>query len=1320
MRVSRGDGGSVEGRFEGYRQAVCIGVAVVLAFALTGSARAVEFGKRGTGAGEMWEIGGLSVSAANGDLYVLDKGVNHRADQFTPDGAFLRAWGWGVADDEEKLETCTNTCFAGLKGSGAGEFGQQPRGIAVDNAAGGSFGDVFAVDQANSRVEKFGAEGEFLLAFGREVNVSKVARRREEEANKEPVTVTVQEEDVCTGGTGGECGAGSAGSGGAAFEFAGRGEPIAIGSTGVVYVGSNGRVEEFGEDGEFLRSVAVKNEGGEQLGGIEAVTVNGFGDIYVIAEGVPKIFEYEESSPGTLTLVHALSASAPEALAFDQQMSSLLVENGGGKAGERRIFEYDAAGVRTEVLFVGGGGIEPLGMALDEASGELYVAVEPAIIKSVVLPPPGPLVVEYAARPEPLGRVTFTAKVDPEASSTEVWFEYEASPGVWVSTPAQRIAGKVGGEPNFNEETVDDEGNPLEATVEGLATGKTYNYRVHAVNGNGAAEPAGTFTTLPAAVVDSESATAVTAESATLEAQINPLDAASSYWFEYKPEGAAEYVRTTVGKLPADSDRDFTVSAHLQSLAHGETYVYRVTVVNEFGEVRGPQRSFVTQREAAPLRLMDGRGWEMVSPVNKQGASFEAIPREGGLIQAAADGSAVSYLATASSEVSPPGEPSPNWAQILSKHGGIGWSSRDIASPHEQEWGVAAGHLAEFVAFSNDLSVGLVEPQGRVLLDGATERTPYLRRQSQCESPATASECYVPLLTIEDVTSGEKWGGDSSELSKVRYAASTPDLGHLVLQSGIPLTAGAGGAGSYEWAAGKLQLVSLLPGEPALSAGGCPRVSEFLDRHVVSNDGDRVIWENPCEGEHLYMREIASGRTVQLDAPSGGPGGGLPAVFQDASGDGSRVFFSDGSRLTAESRASGGAPDLYVYEANADTNAQPGVLRDITIAANGSESADVLGAIAGVSADGSVAYVVAGGMLSEAANQYGETAQDGQPNLYRLERHEGAGGAVSWTATFIATLSRDDEPDWSPHLTTMTAGVSANGRWIAFMSDRSLTGYDNRDAISGQPDEQVFLYDSASKRLVCASCDPSGARPHGRQRALGGLGPLIDREEIWSGRWLAGLIPAWDTMELGRGVYRPRYLSDSGRLFFDSLDGLVPQDINGTADVYEYEPAGVGSCTAGSETYSPSQGGCVSLVSSGASSEESVFLDASESGDDVFFLTAAKLAPQDADDAYDVYDAHVCGVGWECPPSPPPPSSPCESAGACQGAGSPPPVPASAASAVFKGAGNLPTAKGKGRSRGRRARCLARARRIKDARRRRKAVARCRRVSRGHGRRAGR
>ena len=51
-----------------------------------------------------------------------------------------------------------------------------------------------------------------------------------------------------------------------------------------------------------------------------------------------------------------------------------------------------------------------------------------------------------------------------------------------------------------------------------------------------------------------------------------------------------------------------------------------------------------------------------------------------------------------------------------------------------------------------------------------------------------------------------------------------------------------------------------------------------------------------------------------------------------------------------------------------------------------------------------------------------------------------------------------------------------------------------------------------------------------------------------------------------------------------------------------------------------SPGGCISLISSGASAEDSQFMDADDSGDNVFFTTEASLLPQDPG-LVDVYDA---------------------------------------------------------------------------------------------------
>ena len=55
-------------------------------------------------------------------------------------------------------------------------------------------------------------------------------------------------------------------------------------------------------------------------------------------------------------------------------------------------------------------------------------------------------------------------------------------------------------------------------------------------------------------------------------------------------------------------------------------------------------------------------------------------------------------------------------------------------------------------------------------------------------------------------------------------------------------------------------------------------------------------------------------------------------------------------------------------------------------------------------------------------------------------------------------------------------------------------------------------------------------------------------------------------------------------------------------------------------------GGCVYLLSGGTSEADSWFIGASESGDDVFLATRAKLAPQDRNDSFDFYDIRVDGT----------------------------------------------------------------------------------------------
>jgi hypothetical protein len=453
---------------------------------------------------------------------------------------------------------------------------------------------------------------------------------------------------------------------------------------------------------------------------------------------------------------------------------------------------------------------------------------------------------------------------------------------------------------------------------------------------------------------------------------------------------------------------------------------------------------------------------------------------------------------------------------------------------------------------------------------------------------------------------------------------------------------------------------------------------------------------------------MVADKTIQI--------GSSGAVLEGVSSDGSRIVYKDKPEVGA------GLRECVLVEHEGTRECET---VDLSPAVTG-ESAQVLG-VAAVTEDASYVYFVANGVLANsgvpvAGAQRGTCFQSkGTCNLY--VSHAG-------TIGLVARVSGEDNIDWYEGSTqnpgTRTARVSSDDGWFAFMSDRSLTGYDNRDSSSGEPDEEVFLYSASGTggegRLVCASCNPTGARPHGEFNQGTTENFLsVTGNSSWAKRWVAANVPGWTEYASDQALYQSRYLSDNGRLFFNSSDALVPQDSDGTEDVYEYEPAGVGNCGAASVTFNPGSDGCVGLISSGTSKEESAFLDASEDGNNVFFLTTASLVRGDIDGGLDVYDARVDG-GF-----PEPLSVPVCEGDACQSPVSAPEDP-TPGSLTYSGPGNpnplLSTVAGKTKSKPRLtpaqklARALAACRRKKSAHARKACIRRAQR-SYGHAAKTG-
>jgi hypothetical protein len=678
----------------------------------------------------------------------------------------------------------------------------------------------------------------------------------------------------------------------------------------------------------------------------------------------------------------------------------------------------------------------------------------------------------------------------------------------------------------------------------------------------------------------------------------------------------------------------------------------------------------ILRAEQGSTDLPDCRAYEMVTPpvkgsgepapiVNEAFEGREAKPLSPGALpvaegaQAAEDGDRMAWNSEPLPGAAAPGR------GYLSTRGAGGWTSEDLVPSMSPLNGLLCPRVLGVSAWSPDLTSSILDlPAGGPGRGFVGEGAPEECGNDEPRLVLGEPEHFRNLFLHDDLDGSNRlvnvtpadvvWPEPSAEEVKNRtnfyspasFLAGSDDLSHVVFEEELKLTPDApigfrGGDELYEWTGGEVRLVSILPetegvggtavhGSLAgatknhtvgagLGTGGALNVAQ--SRHAVSADGSRIFFE--AEGG-LYLREDGE-RTVQVDGSRGGTGAGGGGHFRVASVDGARVFFTDAQRLTPDSTAEEGEPDLYEYDVASDR------LTDLT--ADASEAADVLG-VSGASEDGSYLYFVALGALTGAPNSHGNAAMAGQPNLYL--HHDGV-------TTFIATLDlAADECDWTQdaqcsglvdptnnHVESgLTSRVSENGVFLGFNSVRELTGYDNTDANTGKPDIEIYLYDAGAGRLSCASCEPDGSRPT--------TGAAIK----WPSSPNAGV---WNS------AYLPRNVSEDGQVFFETSEALLPRDGNGLRDIYQYE------------------NGQLSLLSTGTGEAGSYFLDAASDGADVFFATNQRLVGRDTDGLYDYYDARVDG-GFPEPPPPPPPCTGESCRGpAAAAAGGPPPGTASLA-----------------------------------------------------------
>jgi hypothetical protein len=1272
----------------------------------------LQFGASGTAAGSTASPTGVAADPATGHVYISDL-FNNRIDEFTSWGVFVKAWGWGVDSGVPALQTCTaaSSCQEGTSGPGKGEL-NSPFGIAVDSSH-----NVYVVDRGNNRVQKFNSAGEFQLMFGKGVNTGS-------SGNAEVCTDAGPPTDICGAGTTGtgpgqfsawpeksfiSVGPGdkvyvgdnnriqrfsSSGIFEAEIALTGKGqtEALAVNSTGDFYVVSQnvpGKVSRYDSTGAPKNFTAGPGAGTNALtvASPEALAVNSADGLYVIS-----------------------GASNPNVLGFNPDGSEMFPALSAGVVSSRGIATNPKGDLYVSDVNFTASKIRAFG---PEPDYELPPDVAPGIGD------------EYVTSVGPASAVV-NAEISPHFWATHYYVQYGTAACVesgWGSACVKEQPTPPG--PTLAAKRSP---GTVAVTLENLSAHTAYRFRFVAESGAPSSlgnptlgaertivTPQAGLAGLPDGRVY-ELVSPLDKENAEVAV---PGNAGGQAQFSVKPmQASADGEAVTYASFTSFGDAEGAPLAgqYLSRRGSGGWSTENLSPRFEEGYARDPLVGFSPDlADAAVISinppLSSGapkNTWNLYSRSNPVG-ELETLTR-GKPEVAAGEEYCVGYAGA-----------SANFDRVILVAGGKLTEEGTLAKGFNlYEWHRQASDSRQALTVKatggeytltatnargegtlvsgspvltgvevtsatgafhvGDAISGAGIPSGaKITAVGATTLTLSASATVGGNQVVTATETTVPL-------SAGVLGANAADVQAALQALSAVGAGNVAVTGGPGDATGSkpfaiaftgalagtpvprlqavnislsGGSPSSSAAAvsadpgGHLRLASVLPDGTATTPSATTsfgasftpakcNMEAGLLRHAISASGSRMFWTyggtisltSPTRvlQSPLFARvDGPSGiKTVQLDALQGIAGSvSGNGKYQDASVDGSKVFFIDNTKLTPAPAAAG---DLYRYNVKKFEEGNPEPLTNLT--AHVGEAAKVQGVL-GVSEKGDYAYFVATGSLTATPNVRGELPVPTGSNLYAW--HEGDA-----EPHFIATLGAGDASDWTTQLSKQTARVSPDGRHLAFLSEKSLTKFDNR--VIGTPICQgssslcteVYLYDFESQELACASCNPSGARPAGTSS-----------------------VPTWRTP-----YEQPRYLLNDGRAFFESVDALDPLDTNHKRDVYEFEPADMGSCTTGSPTYSEASGGCIDLISTGSSGDASYLLDASTDGRDVFLATRQQLVPQlDKDTVFDVYDARVGGSPYQ------PPEPACEGEG-CRGAGTAASATPSPGTPSFIGPGN--------------------------------------------------
>jgi hypothetical protein len=535
------------------------------------------------------------------------------------------------------------------------------------------------------------------------------------------------------------------------------------------------------------------------------------------------------------------------------------------------------------------------------------------------------------------------------------------------------------------------------------------------------------------------------------------------------------------------------------------------------------------------------RGYELVSPGNDPNdQKVEVLP----IAHAATSGEAIAFQMLGTVENGPSEERN----TYVAKRGPEGWTSQ-LVSPPAAPFKPAYYKLSpnQVFQFNEDFSEALLTSKNEnPLVPGEVDEgytNLYLRNT---ETGA------FQLITNSDPKPRGNEVSPGYPYAPPRVAWASKDLQHLVFDSyngrepeynpGWPKGA------VIDWSPQTgMQVASVLPNGQQVAAGagsgpqyivGGKSTSAFSDyygvnEHAISEDGSRIFFSYPYLPGYnfgsIYVRRdngTPQASTVKVgEQEPGAPQGATCAgnqTFITATPDGHHALFYCGYKFAwANNNKNLG---LYIW------NEGEGLTE---VAAGPPTSAGVLG-VAGVSEDLSRVYFVATGALAG-------NAVAGKPNLYLWEKGTGV--------TFIAQLGgkyfREEEeayredPDrtiWERPLGLNGARVSTDGSTIAFASQANIDPeYDNEDPENWNNFQELYVYKIGEAAPRCVTCIGTAK----------GQSTLVNQ----------GLTEAETKMPVLEGWSKQNMLPDGSAVFFESSQPLLPADHNLVADVYEYNIA---------------------------------------------------------------------------------------------------------------------------------------------------------------------